>query len=95
MYTQLYTVATAGVTPYLAFYASSSLDRVLPNFAADHNGILNMQVMFVSVTAILSLCLGFFTGTFVSLPGPTVATLSPNLAFLVARISIVFMSIKQ
>lgn len=114
VYVQLYAVAIAGVPPSLAFYllaiinASSSLGPILPNLAADYIGTLNMQVLFVSVAAILSLCLlaihatsgifafcvlyGFFTGAFVSLPGPTVASLSPNLAFLGARMSMAFMS---
>ena len=114
VYVQLYAVARAGVSPHLAFYllaiisAGSSFGRVLPNFAADYLGTLNMQVSFVSMAAVLSLCLlaihatsgliafcvlyGFFTGTFVSLPGPTVASLSPNLAFLGGRMSMAFMS---
>lgn len=114
VYVQLYAVARGEVSPYLAFYllaiinAGSSLGRVLPNFAADYLGTLNMQVLFVSIAAVLSLCLlaihatsgilafcvlyGFFTGTFVSLPGPTVASLSPNLAFLGGRMSMAFMS---
>ena len=114
VYVQLYAAAMAAVSPYLTFYllaiinAGSSLGRVLPNFAADYIGTLNMQVLFVSVSAVLSLCLlaihatsgilafcvlyGFFTGTFVSLPGPTVASLSPNLAFLGGRMSMAFLS---
>lgn len=114
VYVQQYATQTAGVPSALAFYllsiinAGSSLGRVLPNFAADYIGTLNMQVMFVSAAAVLSLALlainatsgilafcvlyGFFTGTFVSLPGPTVASMSPNLAFLGARMSMAFMS---
>ena len=106
VYIQLYAVATAGVPSELAFYllaiinAGSSLGRVIPNFSADYIGTLNMQLLFVSVAAMLSLALlaihatsgilafcvlyGFFTGTFVSLPGPTVASMSPNLAFMSA-----------
>lgn len=114
VYIQLYSTATAGVSSTLAFYllaiinAGSSFGRVLPNFAADHTGTLNMQVLFVSVSAILSLSLlaihttagilafcvlyGFFTGTFVSLPGPTVASLSPDMAVLGGRMSMAFMT---
>ena len=114
VYVQLYAVARVGISPSLGFYllaiinAGSSLGRVLPNFAADYLGTLNMQVLFVSVAAVLSLSLlaihqasgliafcvlyGFFTGTFISLPAPTVASLSPNLAFLGGRMSMAFMS---
>lgn len=114
VYIQLYASARAGVSSHLAFYllaiinAGSSLGRILPNFAADYVGTLNMQVLFVSVAAILSLVLlaihatsgilgfcvlyGFFTGTFVSLPGPTVASMTPNLAFLGGRMSMAFMT---
>ncbi|MCJ1461194.1 hypothetical protein MMC28_011576 [Mycoblastus sanguinarius] len=114
VYVQLYAVATAGVPSELAFYilaiinAGSSLGRVLPNFAADHIGTLNMQVLFVSAAAVLSLSLlaihatsgilafcvlyGFFTGTFVSLPGPTVASMTSNLTFLGGRMSMAFMA---
>ena len=114
VYIQLYAGETAGVPAKLTFYllavinAGSSLGRVLPNFAADYIGTLNMQVLFVSVAAVLSLSLlaihatggilafcvlyGFFTGTFVSLPGPTVTSMSPNLAFLGARMSMALMS---
>ena len=105
---------TAGVPSKLTFYllavinAGSLLGRVLPNFAADYIGTLNMQVLFVSVAAVLSLALlaihttggilafcvlyGFFTGTFMSLPGPTVTSMSPNLAFLGGRMSMAFMT---
>ena len=114
VYVQLYAVARVEISPYLGFYllaiinAGSSLGRVLPNFAADYLGTLNMQVLFVSIAALLSLCLlvihqtngliafcvlyGFFTGTFVSLPGPTMASLTPNLACLGGRMSMTFMS---
>lgn len=113
-YIQLYASSTAGVAPRLGFYllaiinAGSLLGRVLPNFAADYTGTLNMQVLFVSADAVLSLCLlairnsagiivfcilyGFFTGTFVSLPGPTVASLSPDMSALGGRMSMAFMA---
>ena len=114
VYVQLYAASTAGVSSRLAFYllaiinAGSSLGRILPNFAADYMGTLNMQVLFVSAAAVLSLSLlaiyatsgilafcvlyGFFTGTFVSLPGPTVANMTPDLAFLGGRMSMAFMT---
>ena len=114
VYVQLYAAETAGVPSKSTFYllavinAGSSLGRVVPNFAADYIGTLKMQVLSVSVAAILSLALlairttggilafcvlyGFFTGTFVSLPGLTVASMSPNLAFLGARMSMAFMT---
>lgn len=114
VYVELYAVARVGTSPHLGFYllaiinAGSSLGRVLSNFAADYLGTLNMQVIFVSIAAVLSLCLlaihqtggliafcvlyGFFTGIFVSLPGPIVTSLSPNLAFLGGRMSMAFIS---
>ena len=113
-YVQLYATATTSISNSLVFYllaiinAGSSFGRVLPNFAADHTGTLNMQMLFVSVAALLSFSLlaihqmpgiiafcvlyGFFTGTFVSLPGPTVASLSPDMAVLGGRMSMAFMT---
>ncbi|KAL9078028.1 MAG: hypothetical protein Q9157_003059 [Trypethelium eluteriae] len=113
-YVQLYAMSNADMSPRLAFYllaiinAGSSLGRILPNFAADKAGTLNMQILFASASSVLSLSLlaiksvngviafcvlyGFFTGTFVSLPGPTVASLSPDMASLGGRMSMAFMS---
>ncbi|KAM5477731.1 hypothetical protein McanCB56680_007118 [Microsporum canis] len=113
-YIQLYAMGRAGVSSYLAFYlpalinAGSSLGRILPNFAADYVGTLNMQMVFAFASAVLSLSLiairnvqgilafsvlyGFFTGTFVSLPAPTVASLSPDVASLGGRMSMAFMA---
>ena len=88
--------------------AGSSVARVLGNFAADYVGTLNIQLLFVAVAAALSFALmtvcsasvfvmfcvlyGFFTGTFVSLATPTAASLSPDLAVLGGRMSMVFMT---
>lgn len=82
-------MSRANVSAYKGFYllalinAGSWLGRVLPNFAADYVGTLNMQTSFAFCAAILSLVLlairetpgiiafcvlyGFFTGTFVCL----------------------------
>lgn len=113
-YVQLYAMDRANMSSYLAFYlpaiinAGSSLGRILPNFAADHVGPLNMQMLFAFVSAALSLSLiairnvqgiigfcvlyGFFTGTFVSLPAPTTASLSTNVASLGGRMSMAFIT---
>lgn len=113
-YIQLYGMSRAHVSAHLSFYllalinAGSSLGRILPNFAADYVGTLNMQTSFVFASAVLSLSLiaitnvsgilafcvlyGFFTGTFVSLPAPTVASLSKDVATLGARMSMAFMA---
>ncbi|OCK88046.1 monocarboxylate permease-like protein [Cenococcum geophilum 1.58] len=113
-YIQLYAMDRAGMSSYLAFYlpalinAGSSLGRILPNFAADYVGTLNMQMIFAFASAVLSLSLiairnvqgilafcvlyGFFTGTFVSLPAPTVASLSTNMASLGGRMSMAFIT---
>lgn len=113
-YIQLYGRSRADVSAHLAFYllalinAGSSLGRILPNFAADYVGTLNMQSSFAFASAVLSLSLiaitnvpgilafcvlyGFFTGTFVSLPAPTVASLSKDVATLGARLSMAFIA---
>ena len=113
-YIQLYAMSRADTSPQLAFYllaiisAGSSLGRILPNFAADYIGTLNMQTTFAFASAVLSFSLiaiknvpgiiafcvlyGFFTGTFVSLPTPTVASLSTNVRSLGARLSMAFMT---
>ena len=107
-------MSRADVRVHLAFYllalinAASSLGRILPNFAADYVGTLNMQTEFALALAVLSLSLiaienvsgilafcvlsGFFTGTFVSLRAPTVASLSKDVATLGARMSMAFMA---
>lgn len=75
---------------------TSTLGRLLPNFIADKTGPLNIQIPFAIASAVLCFgwigidtsaglllfcCLyGFFSGSFVSLPGTTVVTLSPNLS---------------
>lgn len=75
--------------------ATSTLGRLVPNFLADKTGPLNIQVPFAFITSILcfgwiginsssgllAFCAlyGFFCGSFVSLPGITVVSLSPNL----------------
>lgn len=75
--------------------ATSTLGRLIPNFFADKVGPLNIQIPFAFITAILCFgwigikdkaglivfcaLYGFFCGSFVSLPGITVVTLSPNL----------------
>ena len=76
--------------------ASSTAGRLIPNFFADRFGPLNIQIPFAFVAAILCFgwigvrneaafvvfCVlhGFFCGSFVSLPGITVVSLSPNLS---------------
>ena len=82
--------------------ATSTFGRLIPNYFADKIGPLNTQIPFAFITALLCyswaaikttpslvvLCAlyGFFCGSFVSLPGPTVVTLSPNLATIGTRI---------
>ena len=74
--------------------AGSVFGRLIPNFLADKTGPLNMQIGFGSAAAVLAFCwigvrdtpgiivwcvlYGFFSGTFVSLAGPIVVTLSPD-----------------
>jgi predicted MFS family arabinose efflux permease len=75
--------------------ATSTLGRLVPNFFADKIGPLNIQIPFAFITSILCFgwigidttagllvfcaLYGFFCGSFVSLPGITVVSLSPNL----------------
>lgn len=84
--------------------AASTFGRLLPNYLADTIGPLNTQIPFAFVTALLCYCwivirdvsslivlfvlYGFFCGTFVSLPGPTLVTLSLNLDVIGTRIGI-------
>ncbi|MCJ1449766.1 hypothetical protein MMC28_000094 [Mycoblastus sanguinarius] len=78
--------------------AASTFGRVIPNFLADKTGPLNVAAPFTAVCALLGFCwvaiestaglvvfavlYGFFTGTFISLCGPCIASLSPNLSAL-------------
>ena len=86
--------------------AASFFGRIVPNFFADKIGPLNIQIPFAWVAALLVFCwiaiqstsgligfcilYGFFSGTFVSLPGPTVVSLSPNLTKLGTRMGMTF-----
>ncbi len=82
--------------------ATSTFGRLIPNYFADKIGPLNTQIPFAFIAVLLCYCwaairttpslvvlcalYGFFCGSFVSLPGPTVVTLSPNLATIGTRI---------
>ena len=84
--------------------ASSCLGRLVPNFFADKIGCLNMQIPFAFISALLAFCwiairdtaglvtfcviYGFFTGALVSLPGPTMVRLNPDLGLLGTRIGV-------
>lgn len=75
--------------------ATSTLGRLLPNFLADKVGPLNIQIPFAFAVSILCFgwigvtssaglfvfcaLYGFFCGSFVSLPGITIMSLSPDL----------------
>jgi len=82
--------------------AGSIFGRLVPNLIADRVGPLNTQLPFVIIAAILAFCwipirdtagllvfcvlYGFFSGTFVSLQGPTVVSLCPDLSTVGTRI---------
>ena len=84
--------------------ATSTFGRLLSNFLADKFGPLNVQIPFALVAALLCFCwiaiktmaslivlcalYGFFCGSFVSLTGPTVVSLSPNPGTIGTRIGI-------
>lgn len=78
--------------------AGSIFGRLIPNFYADAIGPLNITLPFIifcgivaftwiSITSVAGVFLfaffyGFFSGTFVSITGPTLAVLSPDLALV-------------
>ncbi|KAL2062256.1 hypothetical protein VTL71DRAFT_6522 [Oculimacula yallundae] len=78
--------------------AASIFGRIVPNFIADISGPLNMCGPFVLFCGIIAFCwpsvtsigemipfclfYGFFSGTFVSLTGPSIATLSTDLSLV-------------
>lgn len=78
--------------------AASIFGRIIPNFFADIIGPLNMMAPFVLCCAIVSyswtsissegeiviftIAYGFFSGTFVSVTGPALASLSPDMALV-------------
>ena len=98
-------VPTNVATNLLTIINAGSVGRLLPNLIADRIGPLNTQIPFVTVAAILAFCWvrirdtagliifcilhGFFSGTFVSLQGPTVVSLCPDLSTVGTRIGMV------
>lgn len=86
--------------------AASVFGRIVPNFFADKTGPLTILFPFSAICALLAFCwiaiestaglivfcvlYGFFSGTFVSLPGPAVISLSPNLAVVGTRMGMSF-----
>ncbi|KAL2152604.1 hypothetical protein VTH82DRAFT_5788 [Thermothelomyces myriococcoides] len=86
--------------------STSILGRLVPNYFADKTGPLNIMVPAAACSAVLAFawigikstaglivfCVlyGFTSGAFVSLPAPTVVTLSPSLNVLGARMGMSF-----
>ena len=86
--------------------AAAIFGRVIPNFFSDRIGPLPVLFPFCLITALLSFCwiatrstgglivfcifYGFFSGTFVSLQGPAVISLSPDLGLVGTRIGMSF-----
>ena len=86
--------------------AASTIGRVIPNFVADKTGPLNIQIPFAFILAalcfgwigikstagsiIFCILYGFFCGSFVSLPGVTIMSLSPNLATIGIQLGMSF-----
>ncbi|KAH6614359.1 major facilitator superfamily domain-containing protein [Chaetomium sp. MPI-SDFR-AT-0129] len=86
--------------------ATSILGRLVPNYFADKTGPLNIMAPAAACSAVLAFawigikstaglivfCVlyGFTSGSFVSLPAPTVVTLSPSLNVLGARMGMSF-----
>ncbi len=106
-YVQLNAIQVAKTSPNLAFYllsilnAGSIFGRTIPNFLADKIGPFNVQILCISITALLAFCwiaitntagimvfaaiYGFFFGPFVSLSPPIVITLTSDLSKLGTR----------
>ena len=92
--------------------AGSVFGRLIPSYFADKIGPLNMLIPFAFITAILNFswiavkdstsiivfCVlyGFFSGTFVSPPGPMGVSLSPNMTIIGRRqgVSVAFSGIE-
>ncbi|GBE84114.1 Aspyridones efflux protein [Sparassis crispa] len=86
--------------------AASTFGRIFPNFLADLTGPLNMLIPCCFATGVLALSwisvhsvgglatfavlYGFFSGAFVSLPSPTLASLSPDLKKIGTRMGMMF-----
>ncbi len=84
--------------------AGSVFGRLIPSYFADKVGPLNIFIPFALITALLNFswiaiqtpaglvvfCVlyGFFSGTFVSLPGPMGASLSPNMRNIGRRLGV-------
>ena len=82
--------------------AGSFFGRLLPNRLADMIGPLNVHIPFAFIASLLALCwiairntpgllvfcalYGFFSGTFVSLPGPIVYGLSSDMSTVGTRL---------
>lgn len=78
--------------------ASSTFGRILPNFFADKVGVLNVAVPFTAMTSVLGYCwlavdskagvivfcllYGFFSGSYVSMQAPAIATISPDMSLV-------------
>ena len=75
--------------------AGSTFGRIIPNFAADYLGCFNVLIPTSLISCLLAfawigihdpaglivfaILYGFFSGAFISLPPPTIVTLSPSL----------------
>lgn len=86
--------------------ASSFFGRIVPNFVADKTGPLNMLIPCSLIASILAfawigikstaglvvfaILYGFFSGTFVSLPAPAVASISPSMGVVGTRMGMSF-----
>lgn len=86
--------------------AASFVGRIVPNFVADKTGPLNILIPCSLAAAILAfawigiknsaglivfaILYGFFSGTFVSLPAPAVASISPSIGVVGTRMGMSF-----
>ena len=89
--------------------AASIFGRIIPNLVADKIGPLNVLIPCTFAVGILAfswiavhdvggltafaVVYGFFSGTFVSLPPSTIATLSPNLNTVGTRMGMAFSAV--
>lgn len=88
--------------------ASSIFGRIFPNFLSDSIGPLNIQAPATLIAGVLvftwipahsigsvmvvSVLYGFFSGSLVSLPPSSIASMTPNMGELGGRIGMVFLA---
>ena len=111
-YINIYALEVVGTSPSLASYllailnAGSFFGRLVPNYAAQRLGLLNVQIIFGVLSSALAFALlgikstpgvvaftaiyGFVSAPFVSLPIPIVTSLTPDKSIWGTRLGMSF-----